>query len=367
MSNTKILAFYLPQFHETEYNNEWWGKGYTDWVAAKNARPLFKGHNQPRRPLNDNYYDLADESGATWKWQADLAREHGIYGFCIYHYWFKGTGYLDTPVKILLNHPEIDINYSLCWDSGSWKRTWYANSSEFETLVQQDYGDESMWEKHFKDLLPYFKDSRYIKIDNKPVFHIYKAHLIPCLKAMRDCWNRMARNEGFAGVYLIVGDVSNRESLLDKADAFYNYQPVYSHEHGSKDAEVVSRMLLAELKKTINRLLGTKMFPDKRPAKMMYRLIKKQDKYDVGKTNYGIIADYDDTPRKQLKGVVVTENDVKYFKDALRCLLEKSCQKGNNFVYITAWNEWGESSYLEPDAVNGTKYLEAVKEAVGEE
>lgn len=366
MSNTKILAFYLPQFHETEYNNRWWGKGYTDWVAAQNAKPLFKGHYQPRRPLNDNYYDLADESAETLKWQAKLARDHGVYGFCIYHYWFAGQGYLNKPVEILLNHPEIDINYTLCWDSGSWKKTWYANSSEFETLVEQDYGDETMWAKHFNDLLPCFKDPRYIKIDNRPLFHIYKAHMVPCLGKMRAYWDQLAREQGFDGIYLTVGDVNQRQKLVDSVDAFYNYQPVYSHEMGSKDIEVAIRMIISGFKKKINAIFGTKLFPDKRPAKMMYRLINKQDEYAVGKTNYGIIADYDDTPRKQLKGVVVTKNKVSYFAQSLRLLLEKSNQKGNDFVYITAWNEWGESSYLEPDSKRGTEYLEAIKNIVKE-
>jgi len=335
MSKPKIMAFYLPQFHETEYNSKWWGEGFTDWVSVRGSKPVYKGQRQPRVPLDGNYYDLADESATTLKWQADLAREYGVYGFCIYHYWFAGQKFLDKPVDILLSHPEIDIHFSLCWDSGTWQRNWYVNKYEHEILVQQDYGDREMWERHFNDLLPAFMDDRYIKIDNKPVFHIYKSIIIPCLSEMKACWDEMAQKSGFDGVYLVVGDSPSdaRKQLLDTVDAFYNYQPIYSYMHGAKTIPVICCELRRKLVTSINKTFGTKLPQDRRPARLLYRLMAQQNRYDIGKTYYGLLPDYDDTPRRQHTAVMITGNKPEYFRDCLDVLYHKSEAAENEFVF----------------------------------
>lgn len=197
----RILALYLPQFHSIPENDKWWGRGYTEWTAVKNAPPLFANHYQPRIPLDNNYYDLSDNSGKTWFWQAELARKFGIYGFCIYHYWFEGKQLLERPMEILRDHKEIDINYCICWANETWSRNWYAQ--ERTVLVEQRYGDESAWIKHFEYLNTFFRDKRYIKIDNKPVINIYHSQEITCFKEMLECWNRLAIQEGYAGVYIV--------------------------------------------------------------------------------------------------------------------------------------------------------------------
>ena len=178
----KILALYLPQFHSIPENDKWWGNGYTEWTAVKNAKPLFANHYQPRIPLDNNYYDLSNNSGKTWFWQAELARKFGIYGFCIYHYWFEGKQLLERPMEILRDHKEMDINYCICWANETWSRNWYAQ--ERTVLLEQRYGDESAWIKHFEYLNTFFRDKRYIKIDNKPVINIYHSQEITCLKEM---------------------------------------------------------------------------------------------------------------------------------------------------------------------------------------
>lgn len=359
-TNTKVMAFYLPQYHETEYNNKWWGEGFTDWTSVKNASALYRGHRQPREPLGGRYYDLSDPEAETIRWQANIARKYGVDGFVIYHYWFVGKKYLNRPAEILLEHKDIDIEYSFSWDSGTWIRNWYINKNEKEVLVQQDYGDEAMWSQHFYDLLPFFKDSRYIKIDNKPVFHIYKANIIPCLEPMKKLWDELSKKEGYDGIHLIVGDNDNRKKLSEVVDGFYNYQPVYSYHKGSKKIQVLIHYWIAQFKNIINKVFNTKLLVDKRDAKMMYRLIAQQDKYDVGKTYYGIMPDYDDTPRRNYKGVVLTKNKSHYFADTLKILLEKSICRQNEFLYITAWNEWSESAYLEPDEDIGYEYLNII-------
>lgn len=361
--NPEIICFYLPQFYETEYNNKWWGPGYTDWTAVQNAKKFFEKHKQPRVPLNNNYYDLSDESAATLKWQAELAKKYGVYGFCIYHYWFPQKKLLEKPVEILRKHKEIEIHYMLCWDSKTWKRTWYADQFEQEILLQQDFGDENIWKKHFEDLLPDFKDERYIKINNKPVFHIYRSCEISCLKEMKECWNRLAQENGFAGIYLIVGDVENRQLLnnTNAADAFYNYEPVYSSyriRNTLYGRYIVAR---AGIIKRINKFLGTEIFPDIRDARIVYKKITDWKENTGKKTYLGVFCDYDDTPRRQIKGVVYNHNNVKYFENCLYRQLVRTKEMGNEFLYINAWNEWGESAYLEPDEANGYMYLETIK------
>ena len=362
----KLISFYLPQFHETEDNNKWWGKGYTDWDAARNAKPMFKGHNQPRVPLNDNYYDLSDESAETIKWQAKLAKDHGIFGFCIYHYWFAGKKELEKPAEILLAHPEIDIHYTFSWDSGSWKRTWYSSEKEQEILIQQDYGDESVWERHFYDLLPFFMDERYIKIDNRPVFHIYVTRIIPCLEGMKNCWDRLARKHGFDGIYLISGDGFYREKENPAIDAYYNYEPVHCFDEYSRSFTVKSTVVWTGIKKRINRLFGTRVFQDKRSAKAIYRVIKK-DKSMCSKPVYlGTFVDYDDTPRRQERGAVYVGNTPELFEASLRDQIKKSIERRNDFLYINAWNEWGEGAYLEPDSKKKCTYLEKIRKVMSE-
>lgn len=151
----KVLGIYLPQYHEVKENNEWWGQGYTEWNAVKNARPLFRGHNQPRTPLNHNYYDLVKNGVETWKWQSELAKKYGVYGFCIYHYWFEGKQMLEKPMEILRDHPELDINYCICWANESWHRNWYGASKEL--LIEQTYGNKDAWRNHFEYLNTFFR------------------------------------------------------------------------------------------------------------------------------------------------------------------------------------------------------------------
>ena len=357
----KILCFYLPQFHETDYNNEWWGQGYTDWVASKNAKPLFEGHRQPRIPLDKNYYDLSDETARTLRWQAELAKKYGVYGFCMYHYWFSGRKVLEKPVEILRSHPEIDIHYTLCWDSTTWKRTWYSHSKEQEILIEQKFGDRKVWELHFNDLLPYFQDERYIKIDNKPVFHIYRAATIDCLAEMKECWNELAKQNGFSGVYIVSGDIPNRAEGSKAIDAYYNYEPNRVFYEYRRTPFVLKAVGRAGVVKRLNKYFHTHFFADKRDAKQAYRTLEKDTRNHGRKTFYGIFADYDDTPRRQKKGVVYVGNKLEYFEKCLEVQIRKSDEIGNEFLYINAWNEWGESAYLEPDEDHGYEYLEIIR------
>ena len=155
----KIIPVYLPQYHTIPENDRWWGKGFTEWTNLKAAKPLFEGHYQPRIPLNNNYYDLSDID--TLKWQCRIAREHGIYGFAMYHYWFNGHLLLEKPMEMLLAHPQIDINYCICWANHDWSDGWKAKKGKAKTLITHDFNDEQDWVEHFNYMLKFFKDCRY--------------------------------------------------------------------------------------------------------------------------------------------------------------------------------------------------------------
>ena len=170
----KVIAFYLPQFHEIAENNEWWGEGFTEWVNVKNAKPLTKNHNQPHVPLNNNYYNLLNDD--VKKWQIDLAKEYGIYGFCMYHYWFNGHLLLEKPVEQFLKNKELDFPFCLCWANENWTNVWAAEGNKI--LISQTYGDQEEWERHFEYFLPFFKDNRYIKEDGCPLLVIYKPDIM---------------------------------------------------------------------------------------------------------------------------------------------------------------------------------------------
>lgn len=357
----KVLCFYLPQFHETQENSEWWGEGYTEWTAVRNAVPYYKKHKQPQEPLNDNYYDLSDESAKTWRWQSKLAKEYEIDGFVIYHYWFAGRKMLEKPVDILLNHREINIRYSLCWDNNEWKRTWY--SSTPEVLIPQIYGDETIWEKHFNDLLPFFLDERYIKVDNKPLFHIYASSKIDCINEMKAYWDTLARAHGFDGIYLVAGDLVNRK-YQNALDAYYNFEPNRIQVQSDYSKLLIPCInIMGGIRKRLNKIFGMHLL-DKRNTSILYRLLTREKNNTRLKTYRGIFVRYDDTPRRCENGVVYCGADSTKFSNTLFKLLKKSIKENKEFVYINSWNEWGEGANLEPDKENGYAYLQAVKDAV---
>lgn len=359
----KVMAMYLPQFHTTPENDEWWGEGYTDWVAAKKARSLYRGHKQPRAPLNDYYYDLADETAAAWKWQAELAAQYGVYGFCIYQYWFTGVQTLQKPMEILLRHPEIPLRYSICWANEEWARSWYGNDRE--VLIPQEYGGEKEWRQHFEYLLPFFKDERYIRIDNKPMFHIYKAHQIECLKEMKDFWDNLARENGFDGIYLVAGNTAGAIDEENHAiDAYYNFEP--NHVWGQRRNKVFVKLLWwkAKLLRLAGKVMKREFFTGRRSLRRVYHLILSE-RYHTKKTVYlGICPEYDDSPRRQMTGVVYDDASPAIFGKTLRKLIKKSEKMGSDFIFINAWNEWGETATLEPDHVYGFRYLEEIKNAL---
>ena len=357
----KVMCMYLPQFHTFPENDKWWGEGYTEWVAVKRAEPLYRGHCQPKVPLGGNYYDLSNDAVETLKWQASLAREYGIYGFSIYQYYFNGKTLMHKPLETLLAHPEIDIRYNICWANESWTRTWYGHSDE--VLMEQSYGSKEDWRKYFEYLLPYFRDERYIKVDGKPVLQIYKTFDIPCLYAMLDEFDAWAMAEGFAGIYVISGKTAGgseqRENLVD---AFYFFEPGYTLKNDLGVAGRLSYNFSTLMRSMYNRVFGARfgnVLERRIPAARIMNKIAGR-KYKDNEFP-GIIPMWDNTPRRGYKGLVYTGTSPELFEKTLKKLKDSKESCPVDFVYVNAWNEWGEGAYLEPDEKDKYAYLEAIR------
>ncbi len=371
----KLIAFYLPQFHEIPENNEWWGKGFTEWVNVKKAKPLFENHNQPRRPLDNNYYDLKDVN--TMKWQAKIAKEHGIYGFCFYHYWFDGKLLLEKPVENYLKEDNIDFPYCICWANEHWTNQWV--SSNNNVLIEQKYGEEKDWVAHFKYLLPFLKDKRYIKKDGKPVLIIYRPELIDCIKEMIDCWKKLAKENGLDGLCVMAQRVdvllNNPNADVGMIDYFIEYQPGTAFVTKGRKNKFINS--LKQCKRRFDYYIEKK-FPKASGSKIMnknknLKIYKYDDIWEEILSQKPIIknsipcafVDWDNTPRKHERGSVVLGSNPESFGMYFDKLIDKTISEYNqDMIFIFAWNEWAEGGYLEPDEKFKYGYLEAIRKCI---
>ena len=338
----RTLAFYLPQFHRVPENDEWWGEGFTDWIAVKRAEKLFEGHNQPRVPLNNNYYNLLEHD--TMAWQAELMKKYRVDGMCIYHYWFEnGRRILEKPAENLLKWNDIQMPFCFYWANRTWVRTWekLTNASvwsaAYETpkrqnetgiLLRQSYGREKDWEEHFLYLLPFFLDERYIKLNNRPIFVIYKPNDIFSLWDMAEYFDRRARQSGFEGIYFI----GSEGEIIQGLNAAFERKP---------DSRSTSYDEMWEM--TLNS-----------------KLEKGNKTYFCG----GV--DFDNSPRMGKDGFIIKGASPQKFYKYFKRLYKKSMLLDNEFIFINAWNEWGEGMYLEPDEKYRYGYLESIQRVVEE-
>lgn len=369
MLKTKIFAAYLPQYYVIPENNEFWGEGFTDWVGVKNARPQFEGHIQPKVPLNDNYYDLSKYESI--KWQADLAKKYGITGFNIYHYWFKGgKKVLEKPSEIILENKDIDIQFFFSWDNVSWVRSWgnikgNAWAPAFDTgrengkitLLEFEYGNEDDWEKHFNYLLPFFNDTRYLKINNMPIFCLMKDSETVKLQAMHKKWNKLAIKNGFNGIFLMTG----RKIIFNKCvtNSQFTYQPGFS---GWNKRESIDSRLQKYFNISPKRDGSVKYLYDY--EKIWKKIIKDAQNNIRKNLFYGSFVGFDDTPRRGENARMIKNYSPALFEKYFKKLYQISCLNNKELIFLTAWNEWGEGAYLEPDEENGFAYLEALKRVV---
>lgn len=372
----KIIAFYLPQYYEFEENNKWWGKGFTEWTNVKKVKPLYKGHYQPTVPLNKNFYTL--ENIETMRWQVNLAKKYSIYGFCFYHYWFGNNRQLmEKPVDRYLKSKELDLPFCLSWANHNWTRTWTGGDKEI--LMDMQYGDGIEWKRHFEYLDSFFKDERYIKIDGKPLLIIYAPHDIPNLNEMLTFFNKMAIKSGHRGItYAAQSSFGKKQENLPMIDYFIQYEPNCARLDAEANFSIsnifrigktslsfaldIQKVRIRRKIKSISKNKVCRVNTYKYDAIWSYILKRK---IKSNKLLAGAFVNSDVTPRRQDRAIIYRGASPKKFQVYMEKLLKKvKNEYSQSVVFLSAWNEWGEGMYLEPDEKNGYGYLEAIRNVI---
>lgn len=357
----RLIAFYLPQFHPIPENDEWWGKGFTEWTNVAKARPLFRGHYQPHLPADLGYYDLRVPETRTA--QAEMAREHGIEGFCYWYYWFAGKRLLERPFCEVLESGKPDFPFCLAWANQTWSGVWHGAPDRI--LIEQTYPGVKDYESHFYAVLDAFSDSRYITIEGKPVFFVFRPNELPDSKKFIDCWRELAIKSGLKGLYFIgiagpscvPTDYGFDASILDNLGIVRSKLRRSSRSYFDR----ICRKLAGKDLRQLYRELFSK------PTVYLYKdaikhalppLEKDFDQYPC------VIPNWDNTPRSGVNGVVFHKSTPELFRVHLKEAIEHvaSRELDKRLIFIKSWNEWAEGNYLEPDRRFGKAYLEVVKE-----
>lgn len=357
MQKAQIIAFYLPQFHPFKENDEWWGKGYTEWISVARARSLFPGHEQPKLPGELGFYDLRLEE--TREEQARLAREYGVDGFCYYYYRLgKGKNLMDRPLKEVLASGKPDFPFMLCWANHNWEaKDWNTKDSyTSRILAKQEYGDEQDMRTYFYEVLPYFQDARYIIDDNnRPLFAIYKPLHVKNMQKMMQVWNALAIENGFNGVQFIAYTVESKielKKIFDLGFSLVISNRMYAIRHNHNQ---VKRYIEAGLR-----------YMFKYPYIAEYKDIIKDLTAEETLDEHiipTIMPNWDPSPRRGRNTDLWIHSTPQLFKKHVKNVLSYIENKQNKMVFIKSWNEWGEGNYMEPDRKWQRAYLEALKDA----
>jgi hypothetical protein len=352
----RVLAFYLPQFHPIPENDKWWGKGFTEWTNVGKAKPLFKGHNQPRIPADLGYYDL--RVAETRKEQADMAREYGVEGFCYWHYWFgNGKRLLERPFNEVLMSEEPDFPFCLAWANETWKGFAHGMTNR-NVLIEQLYAGEQDDINHFYTLLPAFKDKRYIKVNGKPLFMVYKALEHPYMQHFIDLWQKLAKENGLEGIFFVAHSSHVREVDEIKSKDFdainINRLFTYLHYHRRFNRRIIDKF---------NKIVYGMPFVYEYKKMIKYFTGPEDRRSDIFPS---IFPNWDHSPRSGREGVVFHNSTPEYFKQHLLEVFNAIKDKDDetNIVFLKSWNEWAEGNYMEPDRIFGLKYLETLREVI---
>lgn len=368
MKKTKLIPFYFPQFHSIPENDNWWGKGYTDWERVKNANPLFDAHHQPRIPVNSNYYNLASEEVIAW--QVETAQQYGLSGFCFYHYWFDGKLLLEKPMEIFykLKH---DFPYCVTWANETWTKRWIGSN---EILIQQTHKpDTELWKRHFDYLLKFFEDKRSIRIDGKPVFLIYRPDIIQNLDAFIDYFRTLAAKNGLGDLYMIgIKSYNTLGDVYNKFDAILKFQPRQLFNEVFFKKSAVGKKIEAMLRSLPERIqlpIGELKYRLEKYKVFEYDAFWEEtiqqavaDKQSLQPVYHSGLVDWDNTARYGKKAKLFRGSSPENFKQYLEKLIQVEDDKANPMIFINAWNEWSEGAYLEPDTKHGYSYLEGIRQ-----
>ncbi len=349
----KVFAFFLPQFHTIPENDEWWGEGFTEWVRVKEAKPLFRGHIQPLHPLNHRYYNLLDKG--TIEWQTSLLKNYHVDGMIYYHYYFNGKLLLEKPAENLLRWKDIEQPFFFCWANHPWRKTWEGST---ELLMPMEYGGEEDWERHFQYLLPFFKDERYEKDNNKPLFMLFITDF-PEKHEMIQYFDKRCMDEGFAGIAIIESyDGKEKldhfeEELSPCTDRIFYREPL-----NQKNCYLARRDIPTRIQRKLQRELRKRRLM-KKPQYYSGRLLMRQKLQNEpmgDKIAHGLWFEWDNTPRHKERGYIITPYKEVLFNRYMDLI------KDEKYLFINAWNEWCEGMILEPTEEKGYQYLEWIKE-----
>lgn len=349
----KVIAFYLPQFHPFKENDEWWGKGFTEWTNVAKARPLFRGHVQPHIPADLGFYDL--RLPQTREQQAELAREAGVDGFCYWHYWFgNGKQLMEKPLQEVVRLGRPDFPFCLGWANHSWEKKLWNNAISplnNELLIEQTYPGIEDIDLHFSTMLPVFRDPRYMRIDGRLVFLVYEAQFNPHMKLHIERWQELAQKEGLGGFYFIAQ--CKREAELEQ----YRKLPF--------DALNYDCLFYFFNQTRLHKLWA---YISRRPIITPYKdILHKYDlaiiKEDVYPTVY---PNWDTTPRRGMVGTVFKGSSPEMFEKHVRQIIDATHpnQEGEKVIFLKSWNEWAEGNYMEPDTQFGHRYIQALHNAL---
>ncbi len=365
MSKPKVIAFYLPQYHPTTENDEWWGKGFTEWTSVAKAKPLFRGHQQPKIPSELGFYDLRLPEAR--QAQAELAQEAGIYGFCYYHYWFNGRQLLNRPIDDVIECGKPDFPFCLCWANHTWyKKQWSSNNEvlygKSKILIEQTYGGDEDIIAHFYSLLPKFKDKRYIKIKNRLLFMIYCGFDFD-LSNFSKIWNNLSLKEGIPEFYFITHvclpkEIEKIDKLLDNGFEAVN---VSLHRMPFPSERNTGPGFIDRLSEFLSNHIRV------RPETVDYKKALKYmnwNRFSENKIYPTIIPNWDHTPRSGNFGRVFKNSTPELFGKHIDEIFShlKHKDSEDQIIFLKSWNEWGEGNYVEPDLINGRGYIEILKD-----
>lgn len=356
----RFIAFYLPQYHPTPENNEWWGPGFTEWVNVAKARPLYKGHKQPHIPADLGFYDL--RMPEVREAQAELAREAGVEAFCYYHYWFgNGKRLLELPFNEVIKTGKPEFPFCLAWANHSWyKKLWDPKApGKDKLLIEQTYPGVNDYVAHFNALLPAFKDNRYLRVNGKLLFVIYDPMGFDDVERFINVWRELAIKNNLNGFYFIGTDYDcrNRDLIIGKGfDATYNHDTFNIHHHLPK----IKKALLMAERTCLHR---PTVFSYKDAIEYMVTDdCKRKDVIPM------IVPNWDHSPRSAHNAIILNNSTPELFKKIAKRAIEIVSQKPKDeqLIIVKSWNEWGEGNYMEPDVEFGHGYIKSLREAIDE-
>lgn len=364
----KFLAYYLPQYHPIPENDAWWGKGFTEWTNVAKAKPLFKEHYQPILPGELGFYDL--RLSAIQVQQANLARQYGIDGFIYYQYWFGNRKMLlEQPAEAMLQNKNIDIPFCFCWANETWKGIWHGLDNP-DVLIEQTYTGKQDYIDYFNYLLPFFKDERYIKVNNKPMFHVYKFDDIPDVEIFINTFDELAVKEGFEGVYFvgtICSDlILNNEFIYGKVGV-----DVFMKMRYGQDCLFSEKSIFGRIERKLKKIIRKTFKPTKSFASRTKPLIFD---YKKGVSNFNaefpnkkyipcVFPNWDNTARSGNKAMIFRNATPNTWETHLENAVNELQKNPENpqVIVIKSWNEWAEGNYLEPDSKFGLQWLQVIR------